>query len=152
MALYVGQGVGQGTVGAAHTKLLDLPVCDGVGEDVEQGDVVVVMRTGPALGEPGDQAGLAEPVATGCLVRIPLTQQADPTLIAGRVVNEVVLVSSLVVMLGVVRPVPGVHCDVMTNTVILSPFLPAWCLVLTLKSMTTLMVTDSKTLGFVSIL
>lgn len=99
VTLILRQGADQLTLLAPHGQLLDLSVGDGVGEDVGQGDGGVVMGTGLALSEPGDQAGEAEPVTAGCLVRISLTQQADWTLKLRReVLQKVVIVSSLVVM------------------------------------------------------
>ena len=72
-----------------------------------QGDVGVVVGTGLALTEPGQETGPTEPVATDGLLGISLAQQADRTLELGRVVNEGVLVTSLVVVLGVVLGVTG---------------------------------------------
>ena len=99
------QGADHLTLSAPHGQLLDLSVGDGVGEDVGRGDVGVVVGTGLALREPGEEAGEAEPVATGGLVRVSLTEQADRALeLVGELLQEVVLVSSLVI-------VPGVHCE-----------------------------------------
>ena len=101
MTLVLRQAADQLAVWAPHQQLLDLPVGDGVREDVGQGDGGVVMGTRLPLTEPGHQAGGAEPVATGGLLGVSLTQQADGTLKLGRVVNKGELVTSLVVMLGV---------------------------------------------------
>ena len=65
----------------------DLSVSDGVGEDVNLPNGGVIMRTGLAPTEPGDDAGVAEPskqsedeapdpTPTAGLMRIPLAQQA----------------------------------------------------------------------------
>ena len=44
-----------------NIKLHDLPVSDGVREDVTLPNGGIIMRTGLALTEPGDDAGVAEP-------------------------------------------------------------------------------------------
>ena len=107
MRLRLCQGTDQATVRTLNTQLQDLPVSDGVREDVGEGDVGVVVGTGLALTEPGQETGPTEPVATDGLLGVSLAQQADRTLELGRVVNEGVLVTSLVVVLGVVLGVTG---------------------------------------------
>ena len=112
MTLVLRQAADQLAVWAPHQQLLDLPVGDGVREDVGQGDGGVVMGTRLALTEPGHQAGGAEPVATGGLLGVSLTQQTDGTLkLCRELLHQVVVVPALVVMF-----LSGVHRDVMTNT------------------------------------
>ena len=82
-------------------ELLYLPVGDGVGEGVGQGEDGVAVWAGALLGEPAQQAAAAEPVAARRLLGLALHQQADGALVLpGHARHELEVVSALVVVSG----------------------------------------------------
>ena len=128
-------------------QLLDLPPRHGVREDVVRGEGGVVIGTGPPLTQPGHDAGATEPygrctlylviplphspVTTGCLVRVPLTQEADGALQpGGQGLHKLEVIPPLVIMSPLWHRDSHLrmsHSD-LNITVSTCPLSPAWCL------------------------